>query len=384
MSQVLAIRRRHPRPTPMRSLRVGGALRGAASAARAFPGIEIPEPSRGRRRVLSSGLSLVLHGGVISLLLFWAWMNPVVKEQPIPVQLVKEEPAPPPPLPKPKEEAAPAPRALAERRSLDFAPQAQAVRPQVVNPTVITPAAPLVSAQKIDMSAVAQVVAPKDISHATVVAEHVSAVSSVASAQVAKVDLGSAAAPALRGPTDASQPVGPSAGPHQITDAGSTIGTGPATATGLPGGSSVREGIASNRDVLGSPTGPRVASVNTRVGEGLLHGDGGNGAGGGGDGDCINRPEVLAFLEQIKTRMYARWILPADVPPSQKVELQFRIDPAGSVTSVRPVGSSDPQLAASAVEALRAAAPFPPMSDRVRCMAKQQLTATFRNPLAGG
>ena len=384
MSQVLTIRRRLPRRTPMRSLRLGGALRAVRPATQAFPGIEIREPGRARGRVLSGGVSLLLHAAVISFLLFVAWLNPVVKELPIPVQLVKEEPAPPPPLPKPKEEPAPAPRALAERRSLEFAPQAQAVRPQVINPTVITPAAPVVSAQKIDMSAVAPVVAPKDISHATVVAEHVSAVSSVASVQVSKVDLGSAAAPALRGPTDANQPAGPSAGPRQITDVGSTIGTGPASATGLPGGSSVREGIASNRDVLGSPTGPRVASVNTRVGEGLLRGDGGNGSGGGGDGDCFSRPEVVAYEEQIRTRMYARWILPADVPPSQEVRLQFSLDPAGSVTAVRPLGGGHPELAASAVEALRAAAPFPPMSDRVRCLARQQLTGIFRNPLAGG
>jgi hypothetical protein len=384
MSQVLTIRRRLPRRTPMRSLRVGAGLRAVGAATRPFPGIEIKEPSRGRRKALSGGLSLVLHAAVISFFLFLAWLNPVVKEAPIPVKLVKEEPAPPPPLPKPKVEPAPAPRALAERRSLEFAPQAQAVRPQVVNPTVIAQATPVVSAQKVDMSAVAQVVAPKDISHATVVAEHVSAVSSVASAQVAKVDLGSAAAPALRAPTDTSQPVGPSAGPHQIVDAGSTMGTGPATATGLPGGSSVREGIASNRDVLGSPTGPRVASVNTRVGEGLLHGDGGNGTGAGGEGDCDKRPEVQAFMEQIKTRMYARWILPADIPAFQKVTLRFRLDPAGSVVSVEPVGSTNPELAASAVEALRAAAPFPPMSDRVRCMAKEPLLGLFGNPRNGG
>jgi TonB family protein len=371
MSQALTIRRRLPRRTPMRSLRLGGALRAARPATQAFPGIEIKEPGRARRRVLSGALSVVLHAAAISFLLLVAWLNPVVKELPIPVQLAKEEPAP-------------APRALAERRSLEFAPQAQAVRPQVINPTVITPAAPVVSAQKIDMSAVAQVVAPKDISHPTVVAEHVSAVSSVASAQVSKVDLGSAAAPALRGPTDANQPAGPSAGPRQITDVGSTMGTGPASATSLPGGSSVREGIASNRDVLGSPTGPRVASVNTRVGEGLLRGDGGNGSGGGGDGDCFSRPEVVAYEEQIRTRMYARWILPADVPPSQEVRLQFSLDPAGSVTAVRPLGGGHPELAASAVEALRAAAPFPPMSDRVRCLARQQLTGIFRNPLAGG
>jgi len=384
MSQALSIRRRLPRSTPMRSLRLGTALRSARPVSQAFPGIEIREPRRARGRALSAGVSILLHAGLISFLLFMAWLNPVVKELPIPVQLVKEEPPPPPPLPKPKEEPAPAPRALAERRSLEFAPQAQAVRPQVVNPTVITPVAPVISAQKIDMNAVAQVVAPKDISHATVVAEHVSTVSSVANVQVAKVDLGSASAPALRGPADASQPVGPSAGPRQVTDVGSTIGTGPANATGLPGGSSVREGIASNRDVLGSPSGARVASVNTRVGEGLMHGDGGNGSGGGGDGDCFERPEVAAYREQVRTRMLARWILPPDVPASQKVELQFRLDPAGSVTSVRSIGSTDPQLAASAVEALRAAAPFPPMSDRVRCMARQDLRGIFTNPRGGG
>ena len=124
--------------------------------------------------------------------------------------------------------------------------------------------------------------------------------------------------------------------------------------------------------------------MNTRVGQGLLRGDGGNGSGEGGDGDCFSRPEVLAYEEQIRTRMYARWILPPDVPPSQEVRLQFSLDPAGSVTNVRPLSGGHPELAASAVEALRAAAPFPPMSDRVRCLARQQLTGIFRNPLAGG
>ncbi|HYB13799.1 MAG TPA: hypothetical protein VEG67_10010, partial [Myxococcota bacterium] len=169
MSQALAIRRRLPRASPMRSLRLGGASRSGRPLVQEFPGIQIKEPAPARGRILSSGVSFLLHAGVIAFLLFVAWMNPVVKELPIPVQLVKEEPPPPPPLPKPKEEAAPAPRALAERRSLDFAPQAQAVRPQVVNPTVITPVAPVISAQKVDLSAVAQVAAPKEISHATVV-----------------------------------------------------------------------------------------------------------------------------------------------------------------------------------------------------------------------
>ncbi len=383
MSQALVIRRRPARATPMRTLRLGASLRAGGAARQPFPGLELKDPPHARGRAVSGTLAVLLHGGVIGLLLLLAWLNPVVKEEVLPVRIIKEEPPPPPPIEKPREEPAPAPRALAERRSLDFAPQAQAVAPQIVNPTVVASAAPAVAARKIDMSAVASVVAPKEISQATVVTERVSAVTSLATAQVSKVDLGSVSAPALRGPADANAPAGPSVGPRQITNVGSTMGTGPATATNLGSGSSVREGIASNRDVLGSPTGARLANVNTRVGDSLMRGDGGNGPGGGGDGDCFSRPEVVAYQEQIRTRMYARWVLPSDIPPSQEVRLQFMLDPAGSVTSVKPL-AGHAELAASAVDALRAAAPFPPMSDRVRCLARQQLTGIFRNPLAGG
>jgi len=61
----------------------------------------------------------------------------------------------------------------------------------------------------------------------------------------------------------------------------------------LGSGSSVREGIASNRDVLGSRDGAPLANVNTRVGQGFMRGDGGNGTGGDGGGnfdDCVEAP----------------------------------------------------------------------------------------------
>jgi hypothetical protein len=41
------------------------------------------------------------------------------------------------------------------------------------------------------------------------------------------------------------------------------------------------------------------------------------------------------------------------------------------------VSSDDARVGSSVVDALRAASPFPPMSDRVRCLADSQLTATF-------
>jgi hypothetical protein len=243
---------------------------------------------------------------------------------------------------------------------------------------VVAQAAPQLSAQKLEMNQVAAVVAPQNISQATVVAERVTAVNSVAVAQTAKVDLGSAAAPALRGPANAALPAGPSVGPRQIVASGNTIGTG--TAVDMGSGSSVREGIASNRDVLGSPDGAPLANVATRVGDGFMRGDGGSGSGGGDISDCLSRPEVLQYQEQVRQRMYARWVVPGDVPVNQKVQLRFALDASGSVMKTELVSSSDAGLGQTAVDALRSAAPFASMPERVRCLARRTLIGTFSVP----
>jgi TonB family protein len=381
--------------------RVGAAARAGRTPRVAFPGLSLPDRRAPASTWLGTAASALLHGGLIAALFLFA-LTPPPEPEVIPVQIVKEKPPPPPPkpkveevakeepapapkpLPKPKEQPAPAKKAMAERRSLDFAPQAQGVAPQVVNPTVVAQASPVVPATKLDMKAAGTVVAPKEIAATPTVTERVSAVTSVATATPSKVDLGNASAPALRGPVVAGAPVGPSVGPRQITT-GNTVGTG--TATNLPSGSSVREGIASDRDVLGTPDGPRLANVNTRVGDGMLRGDGGAGdgaGGGGGDGNCTDRPEVVAYLDQVKQRMYTRWILPDELPANRTVQLRFSLDVAGSVRNVALVSSGDPRLGESAVEALRAASPFPPMTDRVRCLSQSAVTGTFRNPGAGG
>jgi hypothetical protein len=341
----------------------------------------------------STALSTCLHALLLLLLFGIAYMFPTIREEILPVQIVKEEaPAPPPPKePEPEPEAkkpeepapAPAPKALAERKSLDFKPQAQAVAPQIINPTVIQQAAPSVAAQKIQMNEVAPVVAPKDIAHATVVAERATAIASTATAQVAKIDLGAAAAPALRGQTDAALPTGASAGPKQVVAQGNTTGT--ASAVTLGSGSSVREGINSGRDVLGVPDGAPLANVNTKVGQGFLRGEGGNGPGGEGGvplDDCLKRAEVNNYLEQVRQRMYQRWNLPADAPSGQKVLLRFKLDASGSVMSSELEMTSDAGIGATALEALRSAAPFAAMPERVRCLARQSLKGTFTVPTA--
>jgi len=192
-----------------------------------------------------------------------------------------------------------------------------------------------------------------------------------------------AAAPALRGQTNAALPVGASAGPKQVVAQGNTTGTGSAVTLG--NGSSVREGITSGRDVLGSPDGGPLANVNTRVGQGMMHGEGGNGTGGEGGvslDDCLKRPEVTSYLEQVRSRMYQRWNLPADAPSGQKVLLRFKLDASGSVMTSELEMASDAGIGATALEALRSAAPFAAMSDRVRCLARQGLKGTFSVPSA--
>ncbi|MCC6642278.1 MAG: TonB family protein [Deltaproteobacteria bacterium] len=400
----LEVRRRRPRATPLSTRRLGPDSAVPALPAGPFPGFADAEDDEQRRRWISGSVATLLHGGIVAGLLLYAWLNPPVIEEIIPVELLKEEapkPKPPPPAPVakveprpapapaptppretpapvPKENPAPAPKALAERRTASFAPQAQAIAPQVVNPSVVATAAPAIDAKKLE--GVGPAVAPREIAHPTSVAT-VSALPSIAPAQASKIDLGGVTAPALRGPIDAAAPVGQSVGPRQVVTSGGTVGTG-TQATNL-GGSSVREGIVTGRDVVGSPDGPRLASIDTRVGTGNMQGDGGTGAGqaGGGAGPgCTESPEAEAYKEQVRVRMLSRWTLPDDVESNQAVRLRFKLDAAGSVLSAEVVGGGDPRLNQSAVDALRSASPFPPMNDRVRCMAGQSLTGIFKNP----
>ena len=179
-------------------------------------------------------------------------------------------------------------------------------------------------------------------------------------------------------------PSGPSVGPRQIVAKGDTIGTGPSMIIGLGDTSSVRDGIDSDRDVLGSRTGPRLASVNTNIGDGYMDGAGGTGRGGVAMGDCYKLPEVRQYLDAVRVRTLARWQLPPRVPPNQSVALKFKIDPAGSATRVEVVDAANRALGQSAVDALRSASPFPAMAGRVRCLAREPITATFRNPVGSG
>jgi TonB family protein len=380
MKDQFSIRRRHKRGTTMSVARMGAAFEkpAAARVAYEFPGLTLKDPESSRRTLLTGGLATLVHAGAVALLLLLASLAPVIEEAVIPVQILKEEPPPP----KEEPEPAPAPKALAERRALDYAPAVQAVQPQIVNPRVIAEAAPAVNAEVLQMDAVASSAAPKQINRAATVVERVSAVNSIVAARASAVDVNSAAGPAVRGPVRADVPAGPSAGPRQVqtSGGGTSMGTGRLE---IGGGSSVRDGVVSNRDVVGSPDGTPIANVDTKVGEGMMRGSGGTGESVVSESACFQKPEVKAYLSQVQARTLERWALPPGVSSDQKVTLRFKLDVAGSASNVSLVRASDNALGLSAVDALRSASPFPAMPDGARCLVRVPITATFSNPVAG-
>ncbi len=342
--------------------------------------ISFEGPEAGQKRAWGMGLSFLIHGGVLGLLFLIAALAPVVEEEILEVQLLRDTPEP--------EAPRPAPRALAERRNLDYAPAVQAFQPQSVNPRVIQAASPAIKAEALEMDAVSSVAAPTEIATSTTVVERVSAISSPIKAVASKVDVAGSSGPVVRGPVKVNAPIGASVGPRKVTAAtGTSSGFGKIDIGG--GGSSVREGVISSRDVAGSPDGAPLVSVNTQIGDGLRGGTGGSGSGRGGGGSggssgsqtsCYELPEVQQYLAEVEERTLNRWNLPPGVSANQRVTLRFNVDVAGSATKVSLVRADDNALGASAVDALRAASPFPPMPEKARCLARLPITATFSNP----
>jgi len=367
-----ATRHRHPRRKVAHAFVQGGSGAAAATADSPFPMV-FRDPEEGKNQFVTGSISAAIHLGAIGLLVVFSYLAPEIENDILEVVLLRDEPK--------REEPRPAPKALAERMSPNFAPALQAVQPQIVNPRVVANAAPAVNAEVLQMDAVSSATAPTQINRATTVVERVSAVSSIAAARASNVDVSRVTGPVVRGPTRVNAPVGPSVGPRKVTAApgAQTIGTG---SLAISGGSSVREGVLSSRDVQGSPTGAVLVAVDTAVGEGNLSGPGGTGTGllPGGDGapDCLQ-----AYMAEIQDRTLARWSLPPGVA-DQQVTLRFAVDVAGSATSVQLIKATDNSLGASAIDAMRAASPFPPMPDRARCLAQRTIRATFSSESVAG
>jgi hypothetical protein len=365
------VKRRPRRSTALQRHRFVEPRAGGARSAVAFPGTPMPEPAGARERLVSSGASVLLHGAL--LLALWLVAHAAkeqIEEKLIEVTRVTET----------REEPAARPRAIAESMARSLAPAPMAVAPQIVNPTVIQPRIPNVQAAPVQIAELQPVQAPRDITAPALpeVPQARAMPSPIALPTNAPRVVDTSGAPQLSGPVDLRAPAGTLSGPRKVANTGDTVGVGEATALGT--GSSVQDGIASDRDVLGGKTGERAA-VNVAVGANGGRGTGGSGTGVGGisQEDCIARKEVQAYMAHVRERMFSRWrSAPTGLPDGTfRVQLSFRLDPSGSASDVRLASADNNAVGASAVEAMRAASPFEQMSDAARCLAGDRLTATF-------
>ena len=237
----------------MRTRRIGSFAGGVAAAGVDFPGIAIPDPEGTRGRLVSGGISLLLHAAAISAILLAAWLAPEeMIEEIIEITRIEEELA--------SEEPAPAPRVLAETLGR-YDPAPMATVPQVVSPAVIQRATPVINAEQLQLDTLSPVQAPREVQRASRQVETARTYQSIAQATVSPLEI-DASAPAIRGPVELHAPSGIQAGPRQVARGS---GVGIADPSALGSGSSVREGIASNRDVLGAKTGcPRPGELGRR------------------------------------------------------------------------------------------------------------------------
>jgi len=365
MGERFVVRRRRPQHGRMHAPRMSSAALAIAAPAGVFPGTAMPEPAGARERVVSSGLSILIHALIVAAIALAAYLAPqVIEEQLTMVTRVDD-------APDTDSSGSPRPRAIAES-SGKFAPAPMALQAHVINPAVIQArAANIAAAQQINIENIAAVAAPREIVHTSApTVEAARAYQSIAAVSATAVDTNAAAAQ-ITGNVDIQAPAGVVVGPRQVTTTGATVGIGGPTALGT--GSSVREGIASGRDVIGHKTGER-ASMHGVYGTDGGRGFGGDGTGAGGGKPCGQRPEVASYIARVKSRVLSRW----SGSGSGEVELEFTIDAAGTASGVKFVSAPAPEIGASIAEAMRVASPFEPMSEAVRtCLAGDTLLATF-------
>ena len=103
-------------------------------------------------------------------------------------------------------------------------------------------------------------------------------------------------------------------------------------------------------------------------------------------GPCIQLDSVKRYYGDVKDRMLAEWSnyeLPDDIAADAQVVLLFELDESGSASAVSVSSAPSTALGESCKQALLAAAPFPSMSEDVRCLAGRPLRARFTVPVAG-
>jgi TonB family protein len=143
----------------------------------------------------------------------------------------------------------------------------------------------------------------------------------------------------------------------------------------------LREGeqIPGSLKGVGVGVGPYGVPGGSRGGSGLSGSGSGSGEGGGSNAGLkgIANSDYNQYLQQLKRRVESVWKYPDDVTGVQKVAVRFSLDRAGKLTLAEVLDSSDSRLNTSAVEAIKRAAPFPPIPESLKDLANEPMIIRF-------
>ena len=381
MSEQLVIRRRHRKkqPLPLCASAGGFALREPLPAGPAgeTPSLTLREPESARSALISGGLSAFLHLGLFGAIVVAAWLAPpeTIRKL-IPVEIIREKPGS-------NEAPAPArPRVLRRSRPRTMAAQRPRAVPRVAPRAPLQPAVQPIDAQAIQVQNLDPLKAPTELRRRRVTSRQVTVRRTAASpqataAQVSAVDVR---------PTDLNAPQVDFDGPRQIVPGAQVVIGAPEAFTDLSDPDPADYQAAAPDAVFtseGDVDGSAYSAIEIDTDLDLEFVDGGVVGGTGtavGVVPCMQSAFVVRYNAILKQRVLARWTVPPGFSPGEEVVLIFQLDSSGAATSIEFKGDVDPALGQSAVAAMRAASPFPPMDDNVRCLAEIRLRGTFSSP----
>jgi TonB family protein len=115
------------------------------------------------------------------------------------------------------------------------------------------------------------------------------------------------------------------------------------------------------------------------TGTGMAGGGSGTGVGGGSTTGLrgLSSADYNRYLNQLKKRVESVWKYPDGVAGVQRVAILFTLDRSGRLVKSEVLESTDARLNASAVEAMRRAAPFAPIPENLKDLADTPLRMQF-------
>jgi hypothetical protein len=95
---------------------------------------------------------------------------------------------------------------------------------------------------------------------------------------------------------------------------------------------------------------------------------------------CLAMPETQTYLDSVKQRLMDAWEPPSDLPADQELTVFLRIDSEGELV-LALVPDAGGMLEESALDAIEAAKPYPPLPESASCLRGSAMRAVFRNPV---